>query len=81
MINIYDFKITKITTDTHKYNIKLKRMEKLKKPIIKTKLVYEEDVIYDSEMLHKHLTYWKDTGNYVDTCVNVSFNLSNGDYE
>ena len=32
MINIYDFKITKITTDTHKYNSKLKRMEKLKTP-------------------------------------------------
>ena len=77
MINIYDFKITKIITETHKFNSKLKRMVKLKKPIIKTKLVYEEDIIYDSEMLHKHLTYWKDTG----TCVNVSFNLSNGDYE
>ena len=33
MINIYDFKITKIITETHKFNSKFKRMVKLKKPM------------------------------------------------
>tara|TARA_R100001244_G_scaffold52739_1_gene45834 strand:- start:3407 stop:3646 length:240 start_codon:yes stop_codon:yes gene_type:complete len=77
MINIENFKIEIIETTTGKWNEKKKKHIDFKVPLIETKTVYEQENIYDSFELYKHLDYWKERANQYDIKVKVTFNVSN----
>ena len=61
------------------YNEKKKKHIDFKVPLIKTKIVYEQESIYDSFELYKHLDYWKERANQYDIKVKVTFNIYNGE--
>ena len=79
MINITNFKIEEIETAKSKWNEKKKKYIDIKVPLVETKTVYEQENIYDSFELYKHLDYWKETANHWNTKVKVTFNVEDGE--
>tara|TARA_R110001583_G_scaffold23751_1_gene87309 strand:+ start:209 stop:448 length:240 start_codon:yes stop_codon:yes gene_type:complete len=79
MINITNFKVEEIETTKSKWNEKKKKYIDIKVPIVETKTVYEQENIYDSFELYKHLDYWKEKANHWNTKVKVTFNVEDGE--
>lgn len=79
MINIKNFKVEEIETTTSKWNQKKEKYIDLKVPIVETKTVYEQENIYDSFELYKHLDYWKEKANHWSTKVKITFNVEDGE--
>tara|TARA_R100000908_G_scaffold60185_1_gene37357 strand:- start:557 stop:796 length:240 start_codon:yes stop_codon:yes gene_type:complete len=79
MINIKNFKVEEIETTTSKWNQKKEKYIDLKVPIVETKTVYEQENIYDSFELYKHLDYWKENANHWSTKVKITFNVEDGE--
>ena len=78
MINITNFKIEEIETTKSKWNEKKKKYIDIKVPLVETKTVYEQEDVYDSFELYKHLDHWKEKANHWNTKVKVTFNIHDG---
>jgi hypothetical protein len=79
MINIENFKIEIIETTTSKWNEKRKKHIDLKVPLVETKTLYEQENIYDSFELYRHLDYWKSRAGYKNPKVKITFNIYDGE--
>jgi len=79
MINITNFKVEEIETTKSKWNEKKKKHIDYKVPLVETKIVYEQENLYDSFELYKHLDYWKTKANYWSTKIKITFNVEEGE--
>ena len=79
MINIENFKIEIIETTTGKWNEKRKKHIDLKVPLVETETVYEQENLYDSFELNRHLEYWKEKANHWGEEVIITFNIEDGE--
>jgi hypothetical protein len=79
MISIKNFKIEVISTTKSKWHEKKKTHIDLKIPLVETKTVYEQEHVYDSFELNRHLEYWKEKANHWGEEVKITFNIEEGE--